>query len=625
MSGAAGEMKASLLLTLEDQLTGGLDSLLKTLGGLDEALKRLTQNFSALHIDKPFEQAGRAVAALEEKLGPLGRALHAVHGQWEKMTSGIGAFGAAAGAISFVEPIREYAEYENTLRHIAITRHLSGAAADAEIARLTKLFAEDAQTGGQSSASIAKAYYDFATSGLSADVIDKIIGQHSKAATAYNISAEALGPAVLALIQNMHIPEADILAAIGAMTEAAKSGRFKVEDFAREFPGVSGLMSLLGMTGREGADYGFAALETVMKNSSEPNEAARGLVDALRYITDNAGRMAFQRAGIDLHEIEAEGAKHGRNPLDAVLDFLAKLTKGMNPLDQAGVLGSLLHNQQAALAIQALLQHRDENDALKAGLDKKDASAVATDFATAFNGPIVQLRLFQEALAQLARSVGEMFVPVLFSVTEALYSLKDGVDWLNANFPTATHVVGEFTGIFLALGTAIGALGLLLSAASPVGIGLALLVTVGIEIYRHWDDIKRTFHEFGDQLDAWVHGKMKIAIDDLRDAWGQLREFFTHLWADIRKPFDDFVTSFENSWIGRQLGTGHSTPGATPSGLASQARILGDQTPKIEIHVTADPGLNVRTRSDHPTIMIPKIGMGAMYGDPTLDQVVGRP
>ncbi len=477
MSGST-TMRASLLLTLEDQLTGGLERLLGALNSLTETIDKISAAFGHLNIGAPFTKADGHIKettdhikALDDQLAVVARTSTTVgeklQNAWEhaaKLGNRLGVIGGAVAGYSVIAPVEDYAKYENVLRHIAITEGLSGDKVDPEIKRLTKLFAEDAQKTGQSSESIAKAYYDLVTTGIPASMLDRVIGAHSAAATAYNISPEALGPAVGALLQNFKVPEADIGSALSAMAQAAKEGRFKVEDFSRELPGVSGLMSLLGVTGRKGADYSFAALETIMKNSSEPSQASAGFVDALRYITDNAGRQAFKRAGIDLPGVLAAGEKAGKNPMDTILDLLGHMTAHQDPLKQAETLGALLHNQQAALAIQALLQHRGEFNALNAKLGGVGPEVVQRDFNTAVADPITQTRLFHEEWDQLLRLIGEGFLPVLTTLNAALRAFVDGFKWMNENFPGLTGALTTLVGAFIGMGAILGVLGFLMPA-----------------------------------------------------------------------------------------------------------------------------------------------------------------
>ena len=448
------------------------------------------------------------------------------------------------------------------------------------------------QRTGQSSESIAKAYYDFATSGLPAAVIDRIIGQHSTAATAYNISPEALGPAVLALIQNLHIPEDAIGAAIGAMAEAAKSGRFKVEDFARELPGVSGFMSTLGMTGREGADYGFAALETVMKNASQPSQAAADLVDALNYLTGNAAKLAFGRSGIDLPALLEQGEKAGKNPIDTILDKLAEMTKGQSPVEMAETLHAVLHNQQAEQALLALLQHRDELIALKEKLDSKDATAVATDFSTAFAGPIVQLRLFDENLAQLNRTAGEMFAPTLKEVAGALGGVKDGFDWMHTNFPGLTNAMGKATGGFLALVAGLGALGaivpLVTGGLQAMGAVIAVLATPEALAIAGVSGMAAGI--------AWLANHPDVALKVLPTDHPALKP----------EPKDRSLLE--------RIGL------AAEASREPRRNALGERVPKIEFHISADDGLRITNRTRDPDVRI-----YSSDNDPTLNGVIDRP
>jgi len=631
MSGTGGEMKASLLLTLEDQLSAGLTGLMEKLDkligvtgdGFTKLGEKLDQAFSGVGpaTKKAAEHVGvfeSVLKTLGETAGTVGKKLDAMWGAGGRLADKIGGIGGAVAGISIVEPVEQYANYENTLRHIAITEGKSGDAVKPEIDRLTRLFAEDAQKTGQSSESIAKAYSDLVQMGISSNILDRVIGAHSQAATAYNISPEALGPAVGALLQNFKIPEEQIGAALSAMAQASKEGRFKVEDFSRELPGVSGVMSLLGMTGREGADYGFASLETIMKNSSDPSQASAGFVDALRYITDNAGRNAFKREGIDLSAVLAAGQKEGKNPLDTILDLLTKLTAGMDPVAQAEKLGGLLHNQQAALAIQALLQHRDEANTLKTKLDGVDQTTVQRDFGTAVAAPITEVRLFQENIEQITRTIGEGFAPALKVVAQVLGDMKDGLTAINEAFPVWGPRIEAATGVVGALGAAIGLISLV--AGGPVAVAIAAVVALGVaaeEIYKHWGDIKQffvglwhgvqdAFTAYATWLEGWYGGAMTAIIGRIKSAWSGLTDFFKQLWADIERPFDAFASNVEAVLQRLHLVSAPAAPGAPPPPTNAHAQRTGFSAPPaaaqppvdVRVHVSHDPGLRVDTTTN---------------------------
>jgi TP901 family phage tail tape measure protein len=652
MSGADGEIKASLLLTLDDQLSAGLTGLMEK---LDKLIGVTGDGFTTLgdKLDAAFSKVGPAtkkaaehVGVFEKVLIGLGDTAGAVGKKLDGMWTGaghfadkIGGIGGAVAGISIVEPVEQYAAYENTLRHIAITEGKSGDTVKPGIDRLTKLFAEDAQKTGQSSDSIAKAYYDLVTTGIPANILDKVIGAHSQAATAYNISPEALGPAVGALLQNFKVPEEKIGSALSAMAQAAKEGRFKVEDFSRELPGVSGFMSSLGMKGREGADYSFAALETVMKNASNPGQAAADFSDALNYLTGNAAKNAFQKnAGIDLPALLQEGEKAGKNPMDTILDKLAEMTKGQDSVKMSETLHGVMHNQQAEQAVMALLQHRDEFNALKTKLDGVDQTTVQRDFSTAVADPITQVRLFHENIEQITRTIGEGFAPALQLVTRVLGDMKDGITALNDAFPVWGPRVEAATGVVGALGAAIGVISMV--AGGPVALAIAAVVALGVaavEIYKHWDGIKQYFtdlwHGVQDAftawetwLGAWIGGAMTATIGRIRTAWSGLTDFFAKLWADIRAPFDAFAGDVEAVLQKLHLVSKPATAGAADAsapapasgggkGLFHHAAAAPQPPVDVNVHVTHDPGLKVDTATNSG-------GAVTTQADP--NRVVGR-
>jgi hypothetical protein len=151
------------------------------------------------------------------------------------------------------------------------------------------------------------------------------------------------------------------------------------------------------------------------------------------------------------------------------------MTKGQDPVHQAETLGNLLHNQQAALAIQALLQHRGEFNALNARLAGVGPDVVQRDFATALASPITQTRLLTEDMSQLTRTIGEGFVPVLRTLDGALKTVNDAFSWMDEHFPELSKYTKEAAGSFLLLLGTMGTLGFVLPI---VGNGFKLIMGV---------------------------------------------------------------------------------------------------------------------------------------------------
>ena len=659
MSGST--MKASLLLTLEDKLSSGLDRLVSLLDKLSATIERITASLGRLDLKRPFEDAtgpiDRATAALarsEHQMGILGRTAQGLHTHMRSLGAAaerMGVMGAIAGGVGLIAPVRAYAGYENTLRHIAITEKLSGGAAETEIGRLNALFASDAIASGQSSESIAKAYSDLVQTGIPAAMLDRVIGMHSMAATAYNISPEALGPAVGALLQNLKVPEGEIGAALAAMAYASKEGRFKVEDFSRQLPGVAGLFDAFGMHGRGSANVAFAALETVMRNSSEPNQAASSFYDALNYITGPMAAKSFKRAGVDLPGLLRGAEKNGTNPLDAILGKLGEMTAGHSPMDAAMILHGVLHNQQAAQAVLALLLHKDEFARLRATLGAVGEDTLARDETTAALAPAVQLRVLDETVAQLTRRLGEGFVPVMHAANGALLGLLGLLRDVDGAAPGVSNGVIIAVGAFLALVAAVGALGFVLPVVIAgfsflgAAVGLLLdpfvLLAIGIavaiaDIVLHWDRFKSYFQEMGtalaligtgiaDFFSGIFHDDMAQTVKGFEEVWGGLKGFFSGLFDVIKQTFVDF-DDFMAGKLGKDWKLGGVDPKAFGSGPPPEAAWLGYHAPvQGEIVVRAAPGTRIESTTSTGVRLREGNPGSAGTREPDPGRVVGRP
>jgi TP901 family phage tail tape measure protein len=656
MSGA--QMKASLQLTLQDELTGGLLKLrdvLDQLRGLAKSLnldglKNAAREMRGAAADlSPLKaglagvrteatEAAAAISAIKGATSGLG-ALTVYGGGGGGGGSGGGGFsgpgaplllggpegdgriplnftpegdarfneerrgsgghgkvdptgGIVAGGALF-ESTRSYARFEQLLRQIAITEHLSGAAVGVEEARLTKMFNVDALHTGQTSESIATAYFDLLGQGIKRALLDKTIGIHSEAATAYGIDAETLGKPVGALLSNLGIDQDSLPGVLAAMATAAKAGRFKVADFAAELPNLTGPAAAIGIKGRAGADEIFAAMETIMKNTGLAGSGAASFLDLLSYEFSAREDKSFAKyAHVSLPKYLRDAEKHGVNPLDAFLKLISHLLKGKTPVEQETLLAHLVTNQQARQGVLALVQHPDSFRGLQGTLDQVNAGVLNTDFVTAAQGAQVQLAKLNENLEQTNRTFGQNFLPVMSIAASLLHPFNAGLAYMNANFPTATHWVLGLAGGLLGLVAVLSALhfafgllksgfGMLFGAKGLLGLAIAnpeISITVALVaalaggaylIYRNWGTIG-----------PWFHG----LISGLKQDWMDFEKWFeTSLLGEA-------VLKLEH--LPQLLGLAHPA-GPVPGGAAA---ITGT----IHVSVDAAGHARVAAQSHHP-------------------------
>lgn len=498
-------MKAAFTLTLEDKLSSGMKTIQDQLDRLRDKGAQLTLG-KLERADDVLRAVGRQVENLTNELQ---RTERAADNTWRKLkgiastsfqnlkagwqnTWGpqgrvggqIGVIGGIVSGVSLLKPVQSYADFQNVALHSAITKGLSGRAATDETNRLMGVFKRDALEAGQTSLAVAQAYQDLIQTGINPAQAEKLLPTHSRAATAYNITPEALGHAVFALSDSFKIDEHAMPGALAAMALASKEGRFKVEDFSMFLPSIGGNMAKLGMTGRESADRAFAALETVMKYSATPGT---GFADYTSFLNDivapHSARMfalhnrgmapetkemlnKYHIKGVNLPALLEDARNKGIDPITAVLRTLDKITSGL-PADVKGeVLGAFFGNSESRNAAMAMLDHLKEMEAQRAGLGKADAGMLNRDFTTAHNAPITMLRTGEEAGTQLERRAGEGFEPVVRKLTEGLEGVVHGIERVDTLVPHFADAVFSVTAGLLALATTLGTLGFIAPAVS---------------------------------------------------------------------------------------------------------------------------------------------------------------
>lgn len=627
-------LTAALHLVLDDKIAPGLKAMSKQLDGLRDAgkqigLGKLTSGLDELRrgigaaqnmrdviaaIGNQAQRSGRQIKAMAQDLAFAAK-YHATLGMQALRDKGsglrkrigdagdkIGVVGGAIAGYSVVEPVRKFAAQEDILRHIAITKGLSGNAAEAEIVRLNKLINEDALKSGQSNRAVAEAYLDLQGQGISTSVIDKIIGQHSLAATAYGISPEVLGPAVGALIQSFKVPEAEIGSTLAAMAGASKQGRFKIGDFATQLPGVAASFSSAGIKGREGAIMSFSALETVMKNVGEPGQAATSLNEVMSTIFSPFAERFFAKKDIDLRGMLVAAEKQGVDPLTAVLGKLDALTKGKTDVEKKQILGDLIHDATARAALVALLQHKQDYLDMRKNLGGATQATLVGDFSTEAAGPEFQMMQLGVRSEILTQELGKTLLPVLRLLNAGLGHMTNALIWLNEHMPKTTMIVGSIAGGFVLLAGALGVMSTIWPAVSAgfslasmplkllwkglafvtegvaafLGISTgvlvviaavaAVLVAAAVDIYEHWGRFKGFFVDLWNGLadifggvTEYLHGLLTLNFAEMAEGiqrtWHGLEEFFSGSWGIIKQLFIDF-TDWVDSWTGGAMSAG---------------------------------------------------------------------
>lgn len=474
----ADDLAAEITLRLRAQMSGPIDEikklfegLNKTVRSLDKSIMQLNDKLDALRVpsaplDKMKELAAETNAVTEaaEKAnkglremgrGPLGRGRGAVAGgaaiegpkNADDSMDWLG--GAIAGAIG-LSAIKQLGDYQKTLRQIAITEKLSGPKADAEVARLSGLFDVLALKDRQSSQGLADAYFRMITTHMPANVVRAIMPDIGEMATAHNVSPYDLADAAFAINDSFKIGPKGMLPALEMLATAAKQAHFSIENYGQYLKEIGGVSETMGLTGRGNLDMVAAGLETVIKNSTQPNQAAADYRDFLVYLNSPQLQMAGARMGfkrrmeatqylfskyhikpVGLWQMEDAAKAHGQNEVTSILQYLHRVTSPMTAGDRAKYLRTLFGNQQSAMTVQSILLHWKEYQGMMTMLAQVTAKTGATDFQTALKGANTDVQKFDEEMKQVERDIGSGLLPVLKGVNLGLGAFLNSIHDLN--------------------------------------------------------------------------------------------------------------------------------------------------------------------------------------------------
>jgi len=452
----ADDLVAEITLRLRAQMAGPLDEvkklfegLNKTIRSLDKSVAQLSEKLDALKMPaQPINQMKElaaettAVSDAAEKatksLRDMGRGTgmsRAVRGgaateaaslegpkNADDAVDWLG--GAIAGALG-LSAIRQLGDYQKTLRQIAITEKLSGPKADAEVARLSGLFDMLALKDRQPSLGLADAYFRMITTHMPPAVVKAIMPDIGMMATAHDVSPYDLADAAFAINDSFKIGPKGMLPALEMLATAAKQAHFSLGNFGQYLKEIGGYTELVHMTGRGNLDMVAAGLETVIKNSTQPGQAAADYRDFMKSLNSPQAQMASSRllfkrrleATQELYnryhikpeglwQIEAAGKAHGENEVTAVLNYLHRVTAPMDAGDRAKFLNTIFGNIQSATTVQSILLHWKQYQGMIKMLGTVTSKTGATDFQTALKGANTDLTKFDEQLRQLERDIG---------------------------------------------------------------------------------------------------------------------------------------------------------------------------------------------------------------------------
>ncbi|MFT9399799.1 phage tail tape measure protein [Acetobacter sp.] len=637
-----------------EEAAGGVAELNEVLGGTGGAATEAANSLARVGAvaEESAAQAttamGRVQATMERvrsgAVGYVGGVTGAAKGFHGAVQDGMGrAFGAAAAGFGVLAPVHAAAEYDNDLAHIGIGLDLHGAANQRFMAAYGRRLDALARETGQRSPDLAAAAGFFNREGYSSNRLDAVLPQVAHISTAYNAAPDAVAKTTFALQENLGINDKALSGALASIALAGKSADLPFEKLAPLFPQVAAAAGQLGVKGRSGVNDLAAEMAVVRKSTGTEGEAATDTRAFIQAITSPHTAKRFAKYGVDLFGVEENARKGGLDPIEAVMQQVNRITRGGQ---NRKALGELFNNEQDRAFTQAILMHMDQYQEIKKRVSAASPEVINEDFKTGLESTLIRLHAFEDGLAQLERRVGTAFVPVLNIGTKALHGMTAGFDWLNehahglgtgltagvgsvlaltagfgalgavmiplkAGLAFINAATGGLLGKFAALGlrlvklpfgmiarsllwVARGAL-LVATELTPVGwaiTAVAAAATAGYLAWKNWDKIKPMLSSLGHWISQWAQWLGSVIMSPLHsmDAWFNS--------TSMGKSMD--------RWLAHP-----NVPGTVSAGGA------GSQTGgQFGLHVSHDPGLNVRQTSGRPGLVHIAPDRGRMVAQP---------
>ncbi|MBY3342730.1 phage tail tape measure protein [Rhizobium laguerreae] len=490
----------------------------------------------------------------------------------------IGLVGTAIAAISFMQPMKEAAAFQQQLLDIAGTSNKTGAQAFLMVDQLKGRFEDLALSVGQTSDTVAKGSGKMIAAGLDEQLVNNSLKSIGRATKAANAEFDDMAGVAVSLLQTLKLPADQLDATLAGLIVAGKEGSFELRDMAKYFPTLTGQMAKLGITGRTAATQLAAMLEIAKKGTSDSAEAANNLNNFLSKITAPETVRNFEKMGVDIQGVMQDAVTKGINPIEAVIQKISTLTgisskeidglmkkaeagglKGADALEQvrtqleaihgAGALGGLFSDMQVMGFLIPMLANVDEYKRIRDRVAEATGAMSDADFDTQMQSLNTQLTIFGEIGTQAWREVGLAFGTWLLAINSGLMTALKWLRDLDASTGGMVKQSLAWAGAGVMVVAALGALGVVLpiittglsavaALLSPVGLALAAIAAGAVYIYRNWSS-------FGPRLTRlWDRAKTSFfrLADGVRERGRRIidagREIYTRYAPMVRRGFD---------------------------------------------------------------------------------------
>lgn len=443
-----------------------------------------------------FNDQRRAAAAMRTEVGRLSNEMGKLTTQ-QKLARGFVIGGGVIAAGAMVAPtVRKTMAYDERIAYLANTGFSKRDAAGrrAGKAELDDQMQDAVKYGGGTRDSAVGAAETLYGAGIFDPAQTKtILREAVKAGRANDADPSSFAELAIKANKSMGIAPDQMSRLFGIGTFAGQSGGFEIKDMAKHLPAQMGSANQVGMYGEAGFAKLAALNQAAVTTAGTKDEAGNNVRNLMAKLGSPDTRKDFQKMGIDLPKMLAEGRMKGLDALDVVGNVLeGQLAKDKNfqrvqkelnnakddkersekltavgNIAQGTIVSKVFQDQQALMALVGFLNDRKRVNQIAAD---SPANVGASDLN---HLSISETASYKIEAAAMARDMA--FQKTMDKMMPAIGGVADGLTDLMTKYPGyTTAIVAAATAVTGLAGAAgLAALAMRGGAALPGGMGPA--------------------------------------------------------------------------------------------------------------------------------------------------------
>ena len=385
------------------------------------------------------------------------------------------------------------------------------------------------------------------------ETVGAAIGEVS---TRFGVAGEDLEALSTQFLKFSELNNTDVAGSVDTVQKALSAYGLGAED-------ASAFLDRLNLVGQQTGVSVDKLANGIVQNGAAFQELGLSIDDATTFMGQLEKSGANSETVLSGMRKALKNATEEGKPLDEALkelqNTIANGTGGMDGLTAAYDLFGKSGDQIYAAVKNGTLDFQN----LKLAADDA-AGSVSTTFEETLD-PMDQFKTvtneLQLTLADLGATIGEMLLPVLDTLSDAIKDIKE---WWESLSPETQEMIVKAALIVAALGPVISIIGTLVSTigtiitiagavgpaiaavgavlTGPVGIIMLIIAAVAAlaaAIYLNWDKIKEWTAELGRKITAFG--------EDVKKGWNNLKADTAQKWNDIKSSVSNKVSEAANA------------------------------------------------------------------------------